>query len=328
MTRSFPISIVLPCAVLALVAVSCSKEQANGIEASGIIETTDVTISARVAGPILRINVREGDHVRAGDTLFVIDDADLRVQRAGMLAGVDVARSQYDLVKNGARREDIGQAEEAMRQAKLTMENVADDQRRYAELLKVGSISEKDFVNVKTRLAVAERQYRAAALAVEKLRNGSRSEDVSTARARREQAATQVDAVDRRIKDCIAYAPIEGVVTRKAMEAGEFVNTGTGVLTVSRTDMVKLKIYVPENQLGRVKLGQKAELTIDTYNDRKYSGRVTYVSPTAEFTPKNVQTKDDRVKLVFEVQIEVPNPSGDLKSGMTADARLVDQSGR
>src|SRR5262249_44507612 len=157
---------------------------------------------------------------------------------------------------------------------------------------------------------VAQRQYKAAQLGVDKLRRGSRSEDVSTARARREQASAQVDAIDRKIRDCMVLAPADGIVTRRAMEQGEFVNIGTPVLTVSRTDVVKLKIYVAEDQLGRVKVGQEAQLTIDTFNDKAYKGRVTYISSTAEFTPKNVQTKDDRVKLVFEVQIEVPNPNG------------------
>lgn len=302
---------------------SCSKSDDGRVEASGIIETTDVTISARAAGPLVAMKVREGDRVRRGDTLFVVDDGDLRVQRTQLTAGVDVARYQYDLVRNGSRSEDVAQAEEAVRQAKLTMDNAEDDRQRYSEALKVGSISEKDYRNIATRYEIAVRQYRAAGIARDKLRHGSRGEDISTARARREQAAAQVAALDRRINDCVVLAPTDGIVTRRAFDVGESVGIGTGVVAITKTDLVKLKIYVPENMLGRVKVGQAADLKIDTFNDRTYRGRVTYIAPTAEFTPKNVQTKDDRVKLVFEVQIEVPNPKGELKAGITAEATLL-----
>lgn len=304
----------------------CGKEEGRSpIEASGIIETTDVTVSARAAGNIMRADVKEGSRVRAGDTLLVVDDSDLQLQRRALLAGVDVARYQYELVRNGARSEDIAQADEAMRQAKITLDNAADDERRYRQMLEAGGISQKEYLNIKTRYEVAMRSYNASRLAFEKVRSGSRNEDISTARAREEQAAAQLASIEKKIDDCIVTAPLDGVVTRRGVEAGEFVNVGASLLTISKTDLVKLKIYVPENQLGRVKLGQPAELTIDTYDDKRYRGQVTYISPTAEFTPKNVQTKDDRVKLVYEVQIEVPNTDGDLKAGMAADARVVEE---
>lgn len=302
---------------------SCGEKPSDDVEASGIIETTDVTISSRAVGNIIAMKVREGDRVRAGDTLFIVDDSDLRLQKAQLLAGIDIAKYQYDLVRNGARAEDVAQAEEGMRQAKISLDNAADDERRYRELLDVGSISEKDYQNIRTRRQVAERQYNAARLAYEKLRNGSRSEDISTARAREEQAVAQAAAIDKKIADCVVLSPVDGVVTRRGVEEGEFVNTGTGVLTITDDDLVKLKIYVAENELGKVKLGQQAELKIDTYEDRRYQGKVTYISPSAEFTPKNVQTKDDRAKLVFEVHIEAPNPKGDLKAGITADAKIL-----
>jgi HlyD family secretion protein len=307
---------------LALIAGGCAKKESGALEASGIIETTDVTVSSRAVGNVMRMDVREGDRVRAGQVLLVVDDSDLQLQKKQLLAGVDVATYQYDLVRNGARGEDVAQADEAVRQAKLAMDNAADDERRYGEMLTVGSISKKDYLNVKTKADVAARQYDAARIAYEKLRNGSRREEVSTAGARREQASAQLAAIDKKIEDCTVTSPLDGVVTRKAVEMGEFVNMGSNLVTITKTDVVKLKIYVPEDQLGRVKLGQTAKLKIDTFKDKVYNGRVTYIAPTAEFTPKNVQTKDDRVKLVYEVQIEAPNTDGDLKAGITAEAVL------
>ncbi|MDB5033550.1 MAG: secretion protein HlyD [Chlorobi bacterium] len=308
---------------VALVACS-SRKDTGGIEASGMIETTDVTVSARAAGNITRIRINEGDHVHAGDTLIVVDDTDLRLQRDQLKAAADVAGAGYDLARHGSRPEDIAQSDEAVSQAKANLDNAEDDQRRYAELLHVGSISTKDYENVKTKYQIALRQYKAAQIGSDKLRHGSRTEDITAARARREQADAQIAAIDKKISDCVILAPIEGVVTRRGVEMGEFVNVGSGVMTISQTETVKLKIYVAEDELGKVKLGEPADIVIDTYKDKHYRGKVTYISPTAEFTPKNVQTKDDRVKLVFEVQIAVPNAAQDLKSGMTADAKLLE----
>jgi len=303
---------------------ACGEEQSAGVDASGMVETTDVTISAQTAGKIERLNVREGDRVRAGDTLFVIDDADLRLQREQMAAALDVARAQASAIRNGARPEDVGQSNEAVHQAELTMESARADVRRFEELVAVGAVSQKTYDDAKTRYDIALRQYNAARLNYQKISRGSRHEEIEASDARVAQARAQLEAIDKKIADCVVLAPVGGVVTSRALEAGEFVNIGTGVLTVSETDPVKLRIYVAEDELGRVKLGQSAELTIDTYPDRRYRGTVTYISPTAEFTPKNVQTKEDRVKLVFEVRIEVPNPDGDLKAGLVADAHLAE----
>ena len=313
---------MLALATLLLPACS-SKKESDPLSASGIIETTDVTVSSRVAGNVLRMKAREGDKVSAGDTIAVVDDTDLRLQTEQLRAAVDVAKAQYDLARNGSRPEDIAQSDESVQQAKANLDNAEDDQRRYAELLKVGSISQKDYENVRTRYEVALRQYKAAQIGSQKLRRGTRAEDIAAARARVEQAEAQLAATEKKIADCAVLAPMQGVVTRKGVEQGEFVNVGTGIVTISQTETVKLKIYIAEDELGKVRLGQDADLVIDTFKDKHYIGHVTYISPTAEFTPKNVQTKDDRVKLVFEVQIEVPNRNGELKSGLTADAKIL-----
>ncbi len=327
-TFSFILRAPIPTALLAAASLAaalagCSRDTSNAIEASGVIETTDVVISSKAAGTLVTMNVDEGSRVRAGDTLFVVDDADLQLQKDQLLAGLDITRAQYDLVKNGTRSEDIAQAEEALRVAEVNLASIEDDVRRYKDLVAVGSIPEKTLVDARARYDAQSRQVAAARINVQKLRTGSRQEDVRAAGAREEQARAQLAAIDKKISDCHILAPTDGVVTERALEQGEMVNAGTSVLTVSKTDNVKLKIYIPENQLGRVKLGQAADLTIDTFTDKHYRGEVTYISPTAEFTPKNVQTKDDRVKLVFEVEIRVPNPNGELKAGLTADARLV-----
>jgi len=110
------------------------------------------------------------------------------------------------------------------------------------------------------------------------------------------------------------------VVTEKAVEPGELVNPGATLVTISCLDPVYLRVYVTAADLGRVRLGGPAEVTIDSFPGKTFAGRITYISPQAEFTPKNIQTREDRVKLVFAVKIELPNPEGELKPGLPAEA--------
>lgn len=131
-----------------------------------------------------------------------------------------------------------------------------------------------------------------------------------------------VGLLKKNIKDSFIISPLNGFIVKNFVESGEIVTPMSSLVKVSNLSTVELIIYVSEIELGKVKLGQKAVITVDTYPEKKYEGRVTFISPEAEFTPKNVQTKDERTKLVFAVKIEVPNKEFDLKSGMPADAEV------
>lgn len=136
------------------------------------------------------------------------------------------------------------------------------------------------------------------------------------------QAKATADYLHKLLSDGVIVAPVAGTVTQKPVEQGELVSTGTVVAAISRLDKMNLMIYVNERELGKVKLGGAADVYIDAFPDKAFPGKVIYISPIAEFTPKNVQTKEDRTKLVFGVKIEVDNKEGALKSGMPADAAV------
>ena len=288
--------------------LGCGGDDDAALTATGTIETVDVTVSPLVSGPIVRIPVREGAAVTKGETLAVIDATDLELQRAQLLAALDITRAQYEQIRNGPRREDIEQAIAVERQAKASNDIAVDDLRRLEASFAAGGIAEKTIADARTR--------------VERLRQGSRIEELRAGSAREAQAAAQLESLEKKIADCVVRAPIAGVLTTVAVDEGEFAAAGGAIMTIARTSEVELTIYVPESDLGRVRLGQRAELTVEAYEGRRFDGRVTYISPQAEFTPKNVQTKDDRVKQVFEVRISAPNLDGALKAGLTADARL------
>jgi len=128
------------------------------------------------------------------------------------------------------------------------------------------------------------------------------------------------EILKRQIEDCLIKAPAGGIITHKLVEKGEFVNIGTVIYTISKTTPVNLNVYISETELGKIKLGIDAKIKIDSYPEKNFSGKIVYISPNSEFTPKNIQTKEERIKQVFRIKIEIPNDEMILKPGMPADA--------
>ena len=288
----------------------CSGNSKDVIEASGTIEGTDVNIGTEVAGKVKELRVDEGSRVGNGDTLALIDDTEYQIQLRQASANLASFESAYRLAVEGSRKEDILQAEAAYTAAKA-------DYQRMKDLLASQTITQKQYDDVYARYVGAEQTY-------EKLKSGLRPEEINGARVKRDYAAAQVDLLRKKVRDCAILAPSAGTVTLRGVEPGELVTMGASLLRVTYLDKVKLTIYVSDADLGRVKLGQKAEVSIDSFDKvRPFEGDVVYISPTAEFTPKNVQTKEERTKLVFGVKIEIDNPEGALKPGLPADARIL-----
>jgi HlyD family secretion protein len=305
---------LLAVAALAAAGSGCGGNADGLIEASGTIEGTEINVAAEVGGRVLRVAVTEGARVAAGDTLVVINDEEYRLQLKQAEANLASQDAAYRLAREGSRKEDLLQAEAAYAAAKA-------DHQRMKDLLATATITQKQYDDVYARFVAAEQTYA-------KARTGLRPEEISGARARRESAAAQVELLQKRIRDCTVLAPAPGTVTLRAVEPGELVGMGSHVVRLTFLDKVKLTIYVNEAGLGLVNLGQPADVFIDSFGEsRPFSGTVVYISPTAEFTPKNVQTREERTKLVFAVKIEVNNPDGALKPGLPADAVLRTTAG-
>jgi len=296
-------------AALAVLAAGCSGDGGGVIEGSGTIEGTDVNVGAEVSGKILEVRVDEGMRVARGDTLVVIDDTEYALQLLQAEAGLASLESAYQLSVEGSRQEDVIQA-------KAADETAQSDEKRMRDLLASQTITQKQYDDAYARSVAAEQTY-------QKLHRGSRPVEIRGARDRRDQASAQVELLRKKVRDCRILSPSDGTVTLRGVEPGELVAVGTNVLRLTYLDKVKLTIYVNETDLGKVKLRQGAKVSIDTDAKRIYDGIVVFISPVAEFTPKNVQTKEERTKLVFGVKIEVPNPDGSLKPGLPADARII-----
>lgn len=293
---------------LVVLLVGCGDGDGTRIEATGTIEATDVTVSAQVAGAVVSLRTDEGLKVGAGDTLVILDQREWRLQARQAEANLDAAEAQYRLAVLGARVEDVRQAEAADESARRDLE-------RMKELRASNSIPQKQLDDAELRATVAQQT-------LEKLRNGSRPEEIDAARARRNQAAAQLALLEKKLDDCVVTSPAGGTVLNRFVERGEFVGMGSALVRIANLDEMDLMIYVPEADLPRITIGQTARVSVDAFKDRTFEGRVVFVSPTAEFTPKNIQTKDERTKLVFGVKVRVANPDGALKAGNPADVVL------
>lgn len=297
-------------AALSIFLLSCSGSSDGRIESSGTIEGTDVNIGVEVSGKIGAVRVDEGSRVSAGDTLLVVDDTEYQIQLRQALANLASFESAYRLAAEGSRKEDVVQAEAAFRTAET-------DFSRMKALLAEHSVTQKSYDDAYARFVAADQTYR-------KLKSGLRPEEIEGTRVRRDQAEAQADLLKKRVRDCHVLAPSAGIITLRSVEPGELVSTGMTVLRLTYLDRIKLMIYVNEADLGKVHLGQTALISIDAFGKGKsVEGKVSYISPLAEFTPKNVQTKEERTKLVFGVRIEAENTDGALKPGLPADAILL-----
>jgi HlyD family secretion protein len=317
----------VPIAVMACLVLAACSSASRAIEASGTIEATSVQVSSKSSGEVLHLDASEGTFVKEGDILAVIDHAALEIQLGQARSGVDLAKAQLDLLTNGARGEDLAQAKDALNQANDTLQNAQEDFNRMESLYKVNAATKKQRDDAEFRLTNSKTQASSAQQALMKLQNFARPEDVKAALARVDQAVYSVRLLQKSIQDCTVRSPTSGIVTEKLVEEGELAAPGTGLYVITDLDTVKLTIYVSETDLGNIRLGQEAKISIDSKPGITYPGKVTYISPIAEFTPRDIQTKDERVKLVYAVRIEISNPQGIFKPGMPADATLARMGG-
>jgi len=310
-----------------LAIVGCnSGNSESAIEESGTIEVTSVILSSKTNGELISVLVDEGDFVEKGDTLAIVDSESLVLQLNQLIAGRKAAEAQLRLLEKGARSEDKKQSEELLNQAQNNLNLAATNRSRFQSLLDERAITQAQFDEIDTKYNISLSQYNSAKANYNKVQKISRDEEIEMAKANLNKAIAGEQLIRKTISDSYIISPIQGQIVRSFAELGELIIPMSSIFKVSDQSKAELVIYVSEESLGKIKLGQKVEISNDTYTDKVYEGKVTYISPEAEFTPKNIQTQDERTKLVFAVKVSVPNPDFELKAGMPADAviRLKD----
>lgn len=300
------------------------KKQDEGvIVLSGNVEVTEVNMGFKTPGRVIKLYVEEGQKVNRGDKLALLDNAELESQLAQNRAYLSETHARLEELRAGSRPQEIEQAKANVSYAEAELNKAKKDYDRAEVLYKNGATSAQQMDSVKKTYDVAVSQSQKAHEAFSLVKEGPRKEIIKAAADRVGQAKAAVNTAEKRLKDSVIYAPVSGVILRKNIELGETVAAGIPVYTVGDLENPWIKVYVKEDKLGLVKLGQKAEVTTDSYPGEKYEGTVTYISSEAEFTPKNVQTQEERVKLVFGVKASVKNLNDELKPGMPADVRIL-----
>ena len=353
--------------------LGAGREGSEGqIRVSGNIETTEAQVAFKIGGRVEKRLVDEGQMVKQGDQIALLDSADLRCNVAVRRAEVQSAEAQLAELLAGSRVEEVATAKASMEKAAYGLADleagsrpqeiaaavaavgVADAERKRAEadlrrvekLFKSKDKSAEEFDTAQSLKQMAVEKHRQAieqmklikegprtgmiaqaraALAEAKahydmVKAGPRKEDIEQGRARLEQARVALRLCETQLSYATIVSPLTGVVLSKNIESGEYVAPGTAVVTVGDLVNVWLRAYIAEADLGMVKVDQRAWVTTDTYPGKKYQGRVSFISSEAEFTPKNVQTPKERVKLVYRIKIDIVNPKMELKPGMPADA--------
>jgi HlyD family secretion protein len=305
----------------ALTAPACTRhDEGQAIRASGHVEATEVRLSTKVAGTIQSFPGREGDRLAADQEVAHIDPTDVKLALAGARAERAQAAAELELRRAGSRVEDIKEGEAQLQRAEAEAEGAVRDLERMEGLLASGSGTPKSRDDARARRDMAQAGVSAARERLARLKAGFRREEVEAARARVEAADARVAQLDQQLADTVVRSPLAGVLTEKLTEPGELAARGTALAVVTDIERPWLTIYVPEPALDKIQVGQSVEVTTDGGQHR--TGRVTFISTQAEFTPKNVQTADERAKLVYRVKVGLENPDGLFKPGMPAEARL------
>jgi HlyD family secretion protein len=350
---------------------------------SGTIEATQSNVAFQISGRVRSVVADEGRRVQPGELLAVVDreefDAQREQARAGLrraeeqvkqaeivlevnrrvlpveveraAAAVEALQAQLAQAESGFRVQEVERARLAVEAAQAARDNARREKERNDALFQKGVVAERTRDNAELAFQTALKEHGRAREAYRLAQEGSRREEIETARSRlaegqaalrlaqsnlqkiqafeQEVEAARAQAASARaalnLADIqVAYtelrAPFAGVVVNRNVEPGEVVAPGREVFSIADLSVVDLKVFVGEPEIGKVRPGQPVDVKIDTFPEKTYAGQVAFISPQAEFTPKIIQTQKERVKLVYLVKISVPNPNSELKSGMPADA--------
>jgi len=294
------------------VAAGCLGNEEQPFTGSGTFETHEIRVSAQSSGELMRVSFEEGKNVQKGQVLAEIDVESLRLQRAVTAAGLD----ELSWSEKSVDRE-IAAAQETIKQAGAALDNIRKTRDRLASLYGQGAATRDRLDAVETEFDVASSKLKAAEnqLAGLKAKKGSIG-------ASREKISASLSLLDYQIGKGTVTSPSDGTIIEKFVEQGELAVPGTPICTLADLSTMNLVIYVSEEMLGAIKLGARALIHIDSHPEKSFDGTITWISQEAEFTPKNVQTKDSRVDLVYAVKITVDNSEGIFKIGMPADAAV------
>jgi len=300
------------------------SQQDKTLTLYGNVDIRTVNMSFRVGGRLASLTVDEGDTITAGQTLGELDKAPYKNALFQAQAGVSVAQAQYDLMQAGYRDEEVAQAAAAVKQAQAAYDYAQNFYNRQQGLWKSRTVSANDLENARSSRDQALATLKSAQDKLRQYRSGNREQDIAQAKASLEQAQGQLAQAQLDLHDTTLVAPANGTLMTRAVEPGSMLNAGSTVLTLSLTRPVWVRAYINEASLGEARPGREVLLYTDGRADKPYHGKIGFVSPTAEFTPKTVETPDLRTDLVYRLRIIVNDADEALRQGMPVTVSFDD----
>ncbi len=288
------------------------------IRATGTIEATSVDLQAKLAGTIESLAIKAGDTVKKGQLVAELCRNDLVAQRERDELSVLKSEAGLADLQSGARAQEIKEAEANVNIARANLSRAADDVARLEMLLEEGAVSEVECERARTALEICQNQLQAAEARVNLLSAGSRREAINAARVEVDRNKAILKATDAMLDDLKIYSSLDGVVVSKNYELGEYVAAGASLAAIVNMEDLWIKVYIPTDDLPRVALGQKVFFTVSGWPE-SFEGVVEEIAAKGEFTPKTIQTKQERTNVVFAVKIGISSEGGILKPGMPAD---------
>jgi HlyD family secretion protein len=336
----------------------------TSLQGSGTVEARNIRVGSKVGGRIDKVLVREGDSVQPGQVLITFDDKELQASLEQSRANAEKARrgyrpeeiaeahaaaaqtkADYELKKNGYRQEDIASAQADLDRARADETRTHLDFDRYEALAKKDLVSKQQLDSAEANWKMALAQQQNARHKLDELQRGYRPEEIASAEAHYLQAQATLEKFEHgnrredvdlakaglsydeaRFRERQVIAPSAATVEVLDVRPGDLIAPNTPVATLLEKDQIYVRIYIPETEIGRVKVGQKAEVRVDSFPKTAFDGVVEQINQQAEFLPRNVQTREERVHQVIGIKIRINDPAGRVLAGMAADVKLKAES--
>ena len=291
-------------------------QQKDRLSLYGNVDIRSVNMSFRVAGRLAALDVDEGDTIKSGEPLGLIDNAPYQIAVRQAQANADAAQAQYDLMMAGYRNEEIAQAAAQVDSAQSAYDYAQSFYQRQQGMWATRAVSANDLQNARVASEQAKSALTAAKDKLRQYRSGNRPQEIAQAQAVLQQANAALAQAQLNLQDTTLLAPSDGTILVRSVEPGTLLSAGSTVLTLSLTHPVWIRAYVSEANLGQAQPGREVLIYTDSRPDAPYKGKVGFVSPTAEFTPKTVETPDLRTDLVYRMRVIVTDADSILRQGM------------
>lgn len=290
----------------------------------GNVDIRQVELAFRITGRLEVMRFEEGDAVGAGDLIAVLDAVPFEENVAYAEANVAVRAAQLANLEAGARPQEIAQARATVAERQAVLDHALRNLERQQMLVQQGNVSQSLYDEALTAVDGADARLTAAQEALALTIEGPRAEDIAAARANLQAAQVQVDQAQTQLDDTELYSPADGTILTRMREPGAIVAAGQPVYTLSLDRPVWVRAYIDEPDLGLIRPGLAVEVITDTWPGTPYHGQIGFISPTAEFTPRSVETTSLRTSLVYRLRVVVDDPDGDLRQGMPVTVRVAD----